>query len=443
MASKQPVDTAPDTMDDLLYVKRSVGGKTKYCGYRREYLAQNLTEFEKEISICNVCEGIMRKASIVKGETTCQLCSETPNELNAVKLVENCVNKLEIKCPLLRDCKWKGKLSEAENHLKECKRFLVECIYCEQVLIRGDMEIHEQNVCPFREIGCEFCEKKGCAMYYTLHLKYCYNYPVTCSNGCGKEFPRRLLSDHNAECPLAEIECPYTKYGCKAKPMRRDLLSHKKEFIIEHVDMVETKNQELEVVISALKVEVQSLKSELNTVKRLDGVEWKLRDVNKLIDGKTLESVCFYVNKYKLKCISKFVCYGIGSRLDFSIQRVVGDFDAILGVAYITECRIILQKSDGTQSCYNRDITNYQLKIATTSDVFYSLYKWDYSSFLTPDNSLTFLLYFDVNSDALRRLPRSLPQCYATEVENPDPFRVPLSSLDGADEIVYSSNDET
>ena len=70
MASQQHV---ADTMDDLLYVKRSVGGKTKYCGYRREYLNRDLIEFEKEISICKLCEGIMRKASLVNEETTCQL----------------------------------------------------------------------------------------------------------------------------------------------------------------------------------------------------------------------------------------------------------------------------------------------------------------------------------------------------------------------------------
>ena len=416
MASKQPVDTAPDTMDDLLYVKRSVGGKAKYCGYRREYVAQNLTEFEKEILICKVCEGIMKKASLVKGKTTCQLCSETPNELNAVKLVENSVNKLEIKCPLLRDCSWKGKLSEAEDHLKECKHFLVVCSDCEQVVTRGDMEIHKQNICPMREISCGFCEKEGKVKDYTDHLEYCLDYPVTCSNGCGEGFPRRLLSAHNAECPLADIECPYTKYGCKAKPMkRRDLLSHKKEFIVEHVDMVETENL-------TLKVKVTRLESELNTMKRLDGLKWELCDVDKLTNGQTLESDCFYVNKYKLKCICEIVKNWRGVCFEFSVQRVAGEFDAILGVAYITECRIILQKSDGKQSC-NKNNINYQLKFENISDVFCHLYQQEYSSFITPYNCLTILLCFDVNSNALISLPsRGLAKYYDTLVKDPDPF---------------------
>ena len=89
---------------------------------------------------------------------------------------------------------------------------------------------------------------------------------------------------------------------------------------------------------------------------RLDGLKWKLCDVDKLTNGQTLESNYFYVNKYKLKCICKFGSSRFRSGLDFSVQRVAGEFDTILGVAYITECRIILQKSDGTQSCNNRNM---------------------------------------------------------------------------------------
>ena len=34
------------------------------------------------------------------------------------------------------------------------------------------------------------------------------------------------------------IACPYMEYGCKANSMfRKDLLAHKKEYIVEHTDM--------------------------------------------------------------------------------------------------------------------------------------------------------------------------------------------------------------
>ena len=171
---------------------------------------------------------------------------------------------------------------------------------------------------------------------------------------------------------------------------RRDLLSHKKEFIIEHVDMVETKNHELET-------KVYSLESELNTMKRLDGVNWKLSDVDKLTDGRTVTSPYFYIKKYKLKCLCKFECWFGNRRLNFSIQRVQGEHDNYLSLASITECRIILQKCDGTQFCDNGDI-NYKLNIGTVSGVFYSLPCWNYSRFLTSDKVLSIKFYFDVDS---------------------------------------------
>ena len=53
---------------------------------------------------------------------------------------------------------------------------------------------------------------------YTQHLKYCEWYTIECPNECGKTVLRMELSDHNTtECPFAEVDCPYTKYGCKFK----------------------------------------------------------------------------------------------------------------------------------------------------------------------------------------------------------------------------------
>ena len=308
--------------------------------------------------------------------------------MSAVKLVENCVNKLEIKCPLLRDCQWKGKLSEAENHLKECARFRIGCKDCKEIVTRSDMKAHTQNDCPMRNIKCLFCIKVLHAKDLEMHHSECSLFPIKCPKECSKEFPRKRLSQHKTECPLIEVNCPYTKYGCKAKPMKRkDLLSHKKEFIIEHMDMVETKNQELEV-------EMNVLKSELKIMRRTDGQEWKLCDVDQMTDRRTVTSPDFCVKNYKLKCFCMFNTW-FGGVLSFSIQRVKGDRDANLGVAAITECHIILQKSDGTQRSYDRSI-GYPLQIGTVSEVFYNLNSLDYERFVTVDKSLKVVLYFDI-----------------------------------------------
>ena len=89
------VNSKIDNTDDLLYVKREEGNVADYGGYKKDYLAKNLTELEEGLLICHVCLGIMRQPTIVSGETTCLLCSKNI-EYNPVKLVEDRVNKIDI-----------------------------------------------------------------------------------------------------------------------------------------------------------------------------------------------------------------------------------------------------------------------------------------------------------------------------------------------------------
>ena len=65
----------PDELSDLLYVKK----EDVYCGYRKEYMAQNLSMMEEGFVACNKCSGIMREASLSNGEITCLMCIEATN----------------------------------------------------------------------------------------------------------------------------------------------------------------------------------------------------------------------------------------------------------------------------------------------------------------------------------------------------------------------------
>ena len=56
MASIQTI--LPDSRDDLLYVKKFQKGKLIFCGYKREYLARNLSQMEEGFVTCSVCSGI-------------------------------------------------------------------------------------------------------------------------------------------------------------------------------------------------------------------------------------------------------------------------------------------------------------------------------------------------------------------------------------------------
>ena len=149
MASELP----PDNSDEILYVKKGEGKEIKFCGFLTDYF-KDLSNLEVEF-ICKTCRGIIREPSLSNGEITCLVCSETPDQLNPVNLVGTLINKLEIKCPLLRDCGWKGKLSEVENHLSNCLSFFVECSVCKQFIVtRSAMEEHKHYVCPLSSAIC-------------------------------------------------------------------------------------------------------------------------------------------------------------------------------------------------------------------------------------------------------------------------------------------------
>ncbi|KAI6648044.1 TNF receptor-associated factor 4-like isoform X1 [Oopsacas minuta] len=255
---------------------------------------------EEGFVVCQICSGIMREASVWEGEITCLVCSES-QDLNPVRIVHNAVNQLEVKCPILRDCTWNGKLSEAENHLDNCNSFKLQCVDCEVTIIRGEYDNHKVNTCILREIKCEYCFKQGKAKYQEIHNEVCNEYPISCPNNCGEKFPRSKLSQHKSKCKYEKISCPYTQYGCEAKSMlRRDLLAHKKEFYIEHTDMSLTRIKILEGENSHLKKELSEMAMEGKIMKQLDGVEWEIKYVYKLPNNDKLVGPIVYINNYKL-----------------------------------------------------------------------------------------------------------------------------------------------
>ena len=240
MAAKLIATQSPDHVDQLLYLKNAQG---LYRGYKTRYISQNLSEMEGYLVTCTRCKGIIRDASSCEGETVCQLCARNQLNPKRVQKVRNSVANLNIKCPLLRDCGWSGKLVEGEKHLKECDSFLITCpLECGDVIKRCGESNHLKTDCFHREVKCEFCNLSITFKTLTEHLTMCPAHPFVCE--CNREFHRDEVEEHiNKNCELTEIECPYAKYSCKiGKILRKDLLTHKKEFYIEHQDMIEREN---------------------------------------------------------------------------------------------------------------------------------------------------------------------------------------------------------
>ena len=156
MAARLETTLSPDNIDHLLYLKNAKG---LYCGFKTRYISQNLSEMESYLVTCTKCKGIVRDAISCEGETVCQLCTKKQSNPKKVQKVRTSVANLKIKCPLLRDCDWNGKLVDAEEHLKECGKFFVTCpLECGDVIKRSEMNNHLKTECLLRETQCEFCD---------------------------------------------------------------------------------------------------------------------------------------------------------------------------------------------------------------------------------------------------------------------------------------------
>ena len=337
---------------------------------------------------------ITRNASLYKEETTCKICSESPADANHVKLVQTAVNQLEIKCPVLRRCNWSGKLSEAEEHLKNCGTFLIQCNLCKEVFSRSERELHATEQCPFRIVKCQYCNQYKKAKFLSRHFEFCSGILISCPNECGAEFLRRELSEHMSECELEVVTCPYKEYGCKAESMlRKDLLAHKKEFYIEHLDMSLVEIKQLKDENACLKKEQNKMKCKIMSMKQLDGVEWEIKIPNRLRDNEELEGPTFFVNGYKLRIYCTF--RSIWNY--FYIRKIEGGFDRNLDLDYITHYRVVNVNKRNYESEYQEGILNYQLRIGRESEKMLCMIDKD-----SPKN--VFRFYFDVNSEPLECL---------------------------------------
>ncbi|KAI6658043.1 TNF receptor-associated factor 6-like [Oopsacas minuta] len=404
----------PDDVDQILYVEFESENQTSYRGYKFDYLAQNLTEMEQTFVFCPKCSGIIREACSIQDSNLCLECCENEENPKPANMLRSSVSTLSIKCPLLRDCGWTGILIDSVKHLKECRVFLVECsLECGAVIKRCEIEDHIHNHCPNRTASCLFCDEIRLHKFIPGHLIVCHAYPVKCI--CGSETRRDQHDIHiETECPLAKIECPYAKYSCNIGAIfRKDLLTHKREFFIEHQDMIEQENCKLKEELyqlkeeqyqlkdnhhnlegrcndlwkreSALKQEYFQMKQSLRLKKQLYGIEISVRPTQ----SETTREV-FNIGSYRFNCI-----VSVQDSINIELMRLSSSFGNDKNVICITDCVVCLK---GTKQVNEPFSTNIQLSsravIGGTISIM-EIRRRIFSLFIQPDGTLDMSVYFD------------------------------------------------
>ncbi|KAI6658040.1 TNF receptor-associated factor 4 [Oopsacas minuta] len=372
----------PDLIVDILYIQEVIFEYKveKSAGYKKDYLDQELGEMVVDFITCPCCKGIMRDAIISRGKITCKECSTNSLSMNPVEQVRNCVSNLKIKCPLLRECDWRGKLCEAEKHLQECGNCRILCpLECGTVIQRCEYIHHIDVQCELGRVNCMYCGQECFRKSLSRHLELCLELPVKCD--CEEEFSLPEYASHiDTECPLSLMECPYAKYTCNVGSIfRKDLLAHKNEYYIEHQDMMEEEQ-------GRIKKQMNSIVVELNVKRDMEKIEWKISDISSIENE--LYGPTFKTGASRFRLMLHRIgplCIGI-KKLG---RSVLSDPQATSFQLCLTSVKELVEMYHAETSIANRDVgqTMYPL---------FNLTEQILSEYVHPDNSLVIKICFKV-----------------------------------------------
>lgn len=157
-------------------------------------------------------------------------------------------------------CKEQLSLQQLPDHLTVCPYLEVPCPLgrCKERMMRKDVPEHLNWKCKHRETSCEFCFAKMPLTDVQKHKEtVCPAFPVSCPNLCSSgPLPRSELSVHQGECPKAQMNCVFHRFGCSFKGLKEELKLHESAYVSEHLRMMSSRSSALESKVEDLRSEV-------------------------------------------------------------------------------------------------------------------------------------------------------------------------------------------
>lgn len=201
--------------------------------------------------------------------------SEDADIFPAPIIISNLTDDLEVKCcNSKRGCPWTGPRWQIKSHVSKtceytryvCDREGIDGTNCE--LLAEKRYLDQSTKCPHIEFPCAKCNEMVCQVDEQSHLdNKCEKNLVGC-HGCGLQFPKKDLKDHESYCEKVHLKCPGAKFGCDWRG-NRDVLEtvHEPECIfVKMSGYLEKQEQRIAEVTS----ENDLLKREMSTL--LDSV---------------------------------------------------------------------------------------------------------------------------------------------------------------------------
>lgn len=287
-----------DNFEDLLFIRVN----DHFAGYKTNFF--NFEDSRASLSVlftCYICSGVFNKPRQIDdcGHIFCQTCLEnleecpldnTPLTEDIIfrdKFIEAKIREMDIKCPLYsRGCPWVGELDKGREHLEVCMYVNVKChLGCEKIMIRKELEVHEETECGFFMTTCEYCDEEVKRVHREEHRTLqCLYYPIKCPNACNIDaMPRCEIPKHlEEECPLGLVKCSYESMGCQALVERQNVRDHMQADQLTHLQLVTEKVKRMSEVMEHLKTENSTL---IGTVNNLDA---NLEEASSLMNSQKL-----------------------------------------------------------------------------------------------------------------------------------------------------------
>ena len=250
MAEKCVESLQPEIGRELCLVK---GKNGEFLGYKRDILIENLSERENTMFVCIRCQGIMREVCTSnRGEQFCSCCKKEGEQANLNLQMDSMILSFKCSCPLIaRGCGWVGALGGCQDHLDTCGYVYETCkLRCGVVLQRNELKVHEKENCTQHIVECKHCRQDFKSCELTNHLGVCPRMKVSCELGCDVIVCREDITQHlEVDCPEKELECPFAKYKCEMRLIKRKNMSkHLEEKRIEHLELKINSMEESEII---------------------------------------------------------------------------------------------------------------------------------------------------------------------------------------------------
>uniref|UniRef100_A0A665UL91 TNF receptor-associated factor n=1 Tax=Echeneis naucrates TaxID=173247 RepID=A0A665UL91_ECHNA len=191
-------------------------------------------------------------------------------------------------------CQEQMSLHQIPDHLNVCPFFEVPCPLgkCKERMMRKDIPDHLNWKCKHRETTCEFCKTKMPLTELPKHKEtVCPAFPVSCPNHCSfSSLPRSELSNHQHDCPKAQVSCQFLHYGCTFKGLNQEMRQHESTFAAEHLRLMANRNSLLENKVEDIKGEMMErykvLPALSSRLSELENQNEELRDKNRQMEQK-------------------------------------------------------------------------------------------------------------------------------------------------------------